>query len=266
VHTHTLISPIPPTNHTTPHHITHSYFPCSYDDGTERFATNNNAFFYSPFASKSDFGGMLKSYHDNAVFVENTQGQWYWCGPALVWISYSEQTDATADAYFSNIAIQLADGDVSIGQVCNSTLAPGWKGAQGYITSGGDVLPAQNMTIAAAQQLCNATPSCLGITFPSSVPNPAGPVLVYFKDHVDVGTDPSWYTYILEGRPPQGVTVIYNNTYYTPGANVTVCGYPLAQWQAMSPYNDPGSTVASLPDPATFLGAARVLLGMPPAA
>jgi hypothetical protein len=190
----------------------------------------------------------------------------YWCGPSLVWLSYTSQTDATADEFHSNVAIQLADGDVTIGQVCNATSGPGWRDVQGYISAGGDVLPAQNMTVQAAQQLCNETATCLGITFPSPVPDPSGPVLVYFKDHADVGADTAWSTLLLEGRPPQGVTVVYNNTYYTPGANVTECGYPLAQWQALSPStNDPGSTVAALPDPDVFLAAAREFVGMPPA-
>ena len=66
--------------------------------------------------------------------------------------------------------------------------------------------------------------------------------------------------------PTGGVTILRNNTVYTPTASVTECGLPLAQWQALSEFNDLLTTANLLPAPQRILELARIALGMPPAA
>jgi hypothetical protein len=53
--------------------------------------------------------------------------------------------------------------------------------------------------------------------------------------------------------------VLYNNSLFSPTANITECGVPLAQWQSEG--NDPGSTAAVLPSDADLEQAIRTLLG-----
>jgi hypothetical protein len=74
-----------------------------------------------------------------------------------------------------------------------------WSSAAGFISDGGDVLPAANSTIADAQALCLATAGCRGITFPGAVDQP-GEVLVYFKNHTDTSGSAGWSSFILAGR------------------------------------------------------------------
>jgi hypothetical protein len=62
--------------------------------------------------------------------------------------------------------------------------------------------------------------------------------------------------------PNNGITVVGNNSIYTPTGSVTECGMSLAQWQAKG--NDPGTTASTTPADATLLALARGVLGMPP--
>jgi hypothetical protein len=61
-----------------------------------------------------------------------------------------------------------------------------------------------------------------------------------------------------------GMTIVYNNSIFSPTGNITECGYPLAQWQKMG--NDPGTTATDYPTDADLLAWARAALGLPPAA
>ena len=70
----------------------------------------------------------------------------------------------------------------------------------------------------------------------------------------------------LDARPKDSVSAVSGFTPLANASGVTECGYPLATWQSMSPYNDPGSTLQPAPTADTILAAARSLLGMPPAA
>lgn len=58
----------------------------------------------------------------------------------------------------------------------------------------------------------------------------------------------------------EGITVVHDNTIYSPTGAVTECGMPLAKWQAQG--NDPGSTAAPFPPTDTLVAVARGLLGL----
>lgn len=75
-----------------------------------------------------------------------------------------------------------------------------WNGVPGFISDGGDVLPAANMTVQAGKDLCASTPGCLGITYAAGDPSPAGNQLVYFKNHTDVQDAGGWYTWLNMAR------------------------------------------------------------------
>jgi hypothetical protein len=60
--------------------------------------------------------------------------------------------------------------------------------------------------------------------------------------------------------PQNAMTIVYNNSVYTPSGSVTECGMSLAAWQAKG--GDPGTTAAVTPDDDTILGLMRQALGM----
>jgi hypothetical protein len=57
---------------------------------------------------------------------------------------------------------------------------PAWELRSGTLDAGFDVLPAQQLTPAAAQALCEATPACTALAYPGPA-TPTGPVTVSFK-------------------------------------------------------------------------------------
>jgi hypothetical protein len=76
-----------------------------------------------------------------------------------------------------------------------------WSGPiNGFVSDGGDVIPAATMTVDAAKQLCLNTTGCTAITYAASEPEPSAPQLVYFKNHTDVSGAAGWYTYINAGQ------------------------------------------------------------------
>ena len=70
---------------------------------------------------------------------------------------------------------------------------------------------------------------------------------------VMTGTDVGGFTCDGDGK-----TILSNNQYYTPTGEVTECGVSLAEWQAKG--EDPGSTVADVPDDMTIIRWAKDLL------
>ena len=245
------------------------------DDGSAYFHVHHNVFSFAPFACKSDIGGHGKTFNDNVLFVENLFDQWN-SGPFGLWFFLTQpQVDGAQDAFFDNHLVQIGDGVYAAGQLCNSSTpsAPGSGGGYsaqaGFIPSGGDVVPPGPFTLLAAQALCNATPACEAVTIASADPTPPGQIgLVYFKGSATVTASSGWFTFVNDARapPPGGVTILHNNTVYTPNASVAECGMPLAQWQALSPYNDPLTTENALPSAERIIELARVVLGLQPAA
>ena len=244
------------------------------DDGSAYFDVHHNFFSFAPFALKSDIGGHGKAFHDNVLFIENLFGQWN-TGPFGLWFFLSQpQVDGAQDAFFDNHLVQIGDGVYAAGQLCNASApAPGsgngYLASAGYLPSGGDVLPPGAYTLAAAQALCNASAACAALTFASAEPAPPGVIdKVYFKsDASDIDPAAGWFTFVNAARAPPagGVTILRNNTIYTPNASVEECGLPLAAWQAQDPlWHDPGTTANLLPLPARIIELARIVLGLPP--
>ena len=56
------------------------------------------------------------------------------------------------------------------------------------------------------------------------------------------------------------MTIVFNNTVYSPTGAVTECGKTLAQWQAEG--HDAGTVAAPYPPDATILALARNILGI----
>jgi hypothetical protein len=79
-----------------------------------------------------------------------------------------------------------------------------WEYKNGALAPGFDILPAQSMTLAAAQALCESTPGCAAIGY-SGAPAPSGPVTVSFKHKVFWGTSPGGAVWVLNrGYLPGG--------------------------------------------------------------
>jgi hypothetical protein len=81
----------------------------------------------------------------------------------------------------------------------------------------------------------------------------------------DAGVVPSTTAFSWVFPRKEGLTVVYNNTVYTQSGQVVECGLNLTDWQRLSVYNDPGSTVGVTPDDDTLIAAARAVLGLGPA-
>ena len=247
------------------------------DDGSAYFDVHDNFFTFAPFALKSDIGGHGKHFYRNVLFIENLFAQWN-SGPFGLWFFLTQpQVEGAQDAFTDNHLVQIGDGVYAAGQLCNSSATPGSGGGYaaraGFVPSGGDVAPPGAYSLLDAQALCNATAACLAITFAAAEPTPPGVIAkVYFKGSAEVDDGAGWFTFVNEARNGGGggggggVTILRNNTVYTPNASVTECGLPLAQWQALSEWNDPLSTANFLPAPERILELARIALGMPPAA
>jgi hypothetical protein len=58
-----------------------------------------------------------------------------------------------------------------------------------------------------------------------------------------------------------GMTIVSNNTIWSPTGAITECGTTLAKWQAAG--NDPGTTGSPYPSDTVVLNVARTLLGLP---
>ena len=73
---------------------------------------------------------------------------------------------------------------------------------KGALLAGSDLFPPANLTVATAEARCNAAAGCIGITFKSSAPQPAGIVQVYFKDgSTATSGDIAWQTYLKDYTP-----------------------------------------------------------------
>ncbi len=85
--------------------------------------------------------------------------------------------------------------EMAVAPIANAT-GWTWAPAAGFISDGGDVLPAANMSLAAAQALCLSTPGCRGLTYASDEASPSGDVLIYFKNHTDTSGTAGWWSQI----------------------------------------------------------------------
>ena len=77
--------------------------------------------------------------------------------------------------------------------------------AQGALPAGGDVMPKRRMRPADAIDACNASDSCLGLTFKSETPSPSGLVDAYFKNEVTANGDAGWQSWVVNQGQPGGL-------------------------------------------------------------
>ncbi len=98
-----------------------------------------------------------------------------------------------------------------------------WEYKNGALAPGFDILPAQSMTLAAAQALCESTPGCAAIGY-SGAPAPSGPVTVSFKHKVFWAASPGGAVWVL-------------NRGYLPGGNnlftADVAAFGLSEIEAL---------------------------------
>ena len=82
------------------------------------------------------------------------------------------------------------------GNVCPTS--SGWfTPFPGFIQAGGDVLKNGSYTLATAQAACASEPTCSGITFKDTAPDPNGTIPnVYFKNHTMMQGGTGWWTYL----------------------------------------------------------------------
>ena len=143
------------------------------------------------------------------------------------------------------------------GQTCNSSAPLAFEWRQGFIGAGGDVLPPATFDVAAARALCLSMTNCSGITY--SGDNSTTTANVYFKDNNNIGDSASWVSWILPRVT--GIDIVHDNQVFTKDGTIQECGMDLSAWQALSPFNDPGSSVAPFPPDAALLAACERVVG-----
>jgi hypothetical protein len=126
----------------------------------------------------------------------------------------------------------------------------------GYLAAGDDV-GTGNLTVAQAQDACNAIPACMGFTFQSSSADPPSPVTVLFKSVLNFGAATGWYSYgsdrDVRGQRvsaagaigPDGRTMTMVAT-GAPGQTAAGAGYAWATWP-LTPLSDAGTGLPVLP-------------------
>ena len=105
-----------------------------------------------------------------------------------------------------------------------------YKYAKGALPVGNDVVPPQNLTLAAAEAKCSGLPACAGITFASKTPQPAGVVNAYFKTANTAGANGAagWATYLRDDYAPNPM----NQGKQLPGPSNASDPAVLAKWRA----------------------------------
>jgi hypothetical protein len=93
-----------------------------------------------------------------------------------------------------------------------------------------------------------------------ATPQPPGTIAISFKRMGGVQPDATAGSWVFPEK--EGLTVVFNNTIYTQAGWVLECGLNLSDWQAQSPWHDPGSTVGPFPPDDDLIAAARRVLGL----
>jgi len=144
------------------------------------------------------------------------------------------------------------------GQTCNTSGPLVYTWHQGFVGAGGDILPPRTMDVAAAKALCLASAQCVAITYEGD--NSTQSANVYFKNGASIGASDAWVSWSLPRVT--GIDVVHDNRVFTPDGTVQECGYNLSDWQALSPYNDPGTTVAAFPPDEELLAECERVIGL----
>jgi hypothetical protein len=90
------------------------------------------------------------------------------------------------------------------------------------------------------------------------VPTQAGHADGYYDNVLYIAADGDYGNGQTCSGP--GMTIVSNNTVYSPTGAINECGTSLAAWQAAG--NDPGTRGLPYPEDETILGVARNLLGL----
>lgn len=228
------------------------------DDTSGHFVAHHNVFAFSEMGLKVDFAG-----HDN-VHHHNLYAYVQMCGYLSEY--HPHALDGHEAQFYSNICAQFEEAYYIMGQTCNYTQPDGqWSFVPGTIASDPDTdLNTYSTTVEQAKRDCGGGNSwCVGFSFDGADPSPAGAVVVRQSKVAGVTPNASRSAWVFPEKA--GLTVAYNNTLYTPRGVVKECGLNLSDWQAQSPWHDPGTTVAPFPDDGAFAELMRVVLGLPPA-
>jgi len=223
------------------------------DDSSAYYIASGNVLAYSEMGQKSDFGGHDNTHMNNIYAYVGVGGYYSEFHPH----AYNNHEDI----FINNHVIQTGQpfGPIYIfGQTCNFTNPLAYTWNQGFIGQGGDVLPPGVYDIETALSICFNMTTCNGITFSGSNSTSRGNV--YFKDTSAVIEDPTWISWTLNRIT--GVDVVMNNTIYTKDGTIQECGMNLSDWQSLSPWNDPGTTVRPFPSDEELIDLCKNLLGL----
>ena len=226
------------------------------DDSSAYYQALANVLAYGQMGMKSDFGG-----HDN-----------YHVGNVYAYVGvggyesefHPHAYDGHENNFSSNYVVQTGDSfngynpEYIFGQTCNTTGPLVWKCFQGFVGAGGDVLPPGESAIADAKALCLATPRCIAITYEGD--NSTASANVYYKNGAAIGASDAWVSWALPRET--GIDVVHDNRVFTKDATVQECGMNLSAWQALSPFNDPGTTVAPFPADADLVAECERVIGL----
>ena len=224
------------------------------DDSSSYYNSTGNILAYGEMGLKSDFAG-----HDNRHI-----GNVYAYVGVGGYISefHPHAYDNHEDIFENNYVIQTGNqqfGPVYIyGQTCNFTTPLTYIWNQGFIGQGGDIQPPGEYDIETALSICFNLTTCNGITFSGSNSTTRGNV--YFKDTSAVINDPTWISWTLNRIT--GIDIVRNNTIYTESGTIQECGMNLSDWQNISIYNDPGTTVQKFPTDQELLVLCRRVIGL----
>ena len=225
------------------------------DDTSAHYETHHNVFAYSEMGLKSDFAGHSNSHHHNVYAYPEM------CGYLSEY--HPHALDGYEDHFFSNFCAQYHTSYYIMGQTCNYTQPDlAWTAVPGAIPSYPDLdLDTMNATLQQAQAACGGW--CVGLTWQGASANFTGVGAVRLSKVGGVAPTPGYWSWVLPNKA--GLTVVYNNTLYTPWGQVAECGLNLTDWQAQDPEgHDVGTTVGTWPDDADFVATMRVVLGLPP--
>ena len=173
-------------------------------------ACSDNATEAAVVAYMADFRAQMVAQLAPVIYSSGTHG-------GFISSCYRHGTVAYNGA-FSQWLVQNQTQAATFGEWYTGLGPRSWLPASGFLAEGGDVLPAQNMSVDDARALCAATAGCAGITFEASAAEPSGSVNAFFKGTSLVTAGSGWWTWLLQGP----ATAVVDGQY---GSNPTCVYY-----------------------------------------
>ena len=226
------------------------------DDSSGYYQALGNVLAYGQMGMKSDFGGH-DNYHVGNVYAYVGVGGYISEFAPHSWNLHENN-------FSSNYVVQTGqsfngfNAGYIFGQTCNETAPLAFQWRQGFIGAGGDVIPPGMYDVGVARAMCLNMTDCLGITYTGN--NATTSANVYFKNNNNIGADDSWVSWVLQRVT--GIDVVHDNRVFTKDGTVLECGLNLSDWQALSPFNDPGSSVAPFPADADLVAECERVIGL----